>query len=773
MANIRKTFNFREGVKVDDSVLVVTGDRVGIGTTVPTKSLDVRGNVTLSGLTTTSGLIVTGVSTFADVKIGTAITITSSSGIITANKFYGDGSTLSNLPTSQWLDMDVGLGFTSIYSRGNVGVGTTDPRNSFQVGANPDTVGKNGVGIDSTTGNIKSSGIITATKFVGDGSGLTDLPIAGINTSGNSELTNLEVAGVSTFTGNIDANGGVDIDGHTELDDVNVSGASTFVGVGTFNNNLFVGDNLTVADDISADYINGIGATYTGVCTATGGFVGNLTGTADVATVALGLQAGATYVTENVTAGVGSFGKIGIGTTNPLSDIQIVNVDVPEIILGKTGSATAYAGALRFGYSVIDFPYSNPNSLDLVNYDIGNVNFYLEGGTPGVSTGDFHWHRRKNFSRLMTLTHTGKLGVGNTQPTSNLHVVGTSTVTGNANFGSDVQIFGDLTISNGLSANSMSVTSLTANVTGNVYAASGISTFNELTVTTLNNLTTAGVGTTGGVDEALIINGAAGDRFTVKTTGDIGVKTTVFYDNISISAVDNAAILGVVGLGTTSPRSVADFSDAGTVGVATNNRFMLLPSVTNAERNAISTLQNGALIFNKTEGRLEVYPNSSQGWVGVYTGATGSGGSGGAAGLWNEIATGISTTKNVGVQNSGTIITPLQVEDIYGVKTGTATYTASSGGTQTIDSFAVATHNYLVTEYTIHIVTGSNKQAQKVLVMQDGTTAWSSEYGVTYDTTKIHTFAASYSGGTVSLIATTETGISGSTTYKFVRQSIK
>ena len=70
-------------------------------------------------------------------------------------------------------------------------------------------------------------------------------------------------------------------------------------------------------------------------------------------------------------------------------------------------------------------------------------------------------------------------------------------------------------------------------------------------------------------------------------------------------------------------------------------------------------------------------------------------------------------------------------------------------------------------------MTGSNKQAQKVLVMQDGTTAWSSEYGVTYDTTKIHTFAASYSGGTVSLIATTESGISGSTTYKFVRQSIK
>ena len=41
MANIRKSFNFREGVKVDDSVLVVAGTRVGIGTTVPIKDFDV------------------------------------------------------------------------------------------------------------------------------------------------------------------------------------------------------------------------------------------------------------------------------------------------------------------------------------------------------------------------------------------------------------------------------------------------------------------------------------------------------------------------------------------------------------------------------------------------------------------------------------------------------------------------------------------------------------------------------------------------------------
>ena len=37
----------------------------------------------------------------------------------------------------------------------------------------------------------------------------------------------LNVSGVSTFTGAIDANGDLDVDGHTELDNVNISGVTT------------------------------------------------------------------------------------------------------------------------------------------------------------------------------------------------------------------------------------------------------------------------------------------------------------------------------------------------------------------------------------------------------------------------------------------------------------------------------------------------------------------------------------------------------------------
>ena len=43
-------------------------------------------------------------------------------------------------------------------------------------------------------------------------------------------VDDLNISGVSTFAGAIDANGSLDVDGHTELDDVNVAGASTFTG---------------------------------------------------------------------------------------------------------------------------------------------------------------------------------------------------------------------------------------------------------------------------------------------------------------------------------------------------------------------------------------------------------------------------------------------------------------------------------------------------------------------------------------------------------------
>ena len=575
MANIRKTFNFREGVKVDDSVLVVAGSRVGIGSTIPTKTLDVKGDAVFTGQVTPSTLIVSGISTFSDVNIGTGITIESSSGIITANKFYGDGSTLSNLGTTQWIDMDVGLGFTSIYNSGNVGVGTTDPRFTMQIGSDPRTVGKEGVGIDGVNGNIQSSGIITATSFVGNGSSITALN--GTNISSGT------IAAARVATLNQDTTGTAALaEGLTGTPDVTVN-------------------------DITSRHVNS-----SGVITATS-FVGNLTGNADTATIASGLSTTVDYTVNNLISGIGSFGSIGIGTTQPVSDIQILKSGNSAITLGRGSSATGNNGAISFGKETVGFPYSNANSLDIINYGIGNVNFYLEAGSVGVTTGDFFWHRRGNYSRLMTLTNGGKLGIGITQPINDLHVVGVSTITNNSFVGNDLSVKGDLDVIGGLTVGSFSVSNLSANVsgnlTGNVNAASGLSTFTNVKITS-----GLGIGTDAPTTGLALNSGTS--RVSVNINGSIGIKTTdTFFSGVN--ALNTSTIVGSVGAGTTILKSVVDFADAGTVGIVTTNRFMLPPKLTNTQRGQIAAPVAGALIYNTDTNKLNLYTGSS--WVGIAT----------------------------------------------------------------------------------------------------------------------------------------------------------
>ena len=114
MANIKKSFSFRNGVQVDeDNFIVNANGLVGIGTSVPSEFLDVRGTAKVVGLTTTNDLFVSGVATATNIQVGTAISITD--GGIAASRFFGDGATLSNLPTSQWEDVNLGLGLSLIH----------------------------------------------------------------------------------------------------------------------------------------------------------------------------------------------------------------------------------------------------------------------------------------------------------------------------------------------------------------------------------------------------------------------------------------------------------------------------------------------------------------------------------------------------------------------------------------------------------------------------------------------------------------------------------
>ena len=142
MANIRKSFNLRNGLQVDeDNLLVNSVGNVVLGTTVPEETLDIRGNAQVIGVVTSTDAYISGSFEsvgFATITTGSIGRFTVTGGIATSTRgvvtYYGDGARLSNLPTSQWQDVDVGLGFTSIYNKGFVGISTVDPRFTLQIG---------------------------------------------------------------------------------------------------------------------------------------------------------------------------------------------------------------------------------------------------------------------------------------------------------------------------------------------------------------------------------------------------------------------------------------------------------------------------------------------------------------------------------------------------------------------------------------------------------------------------------------------------------------
>ena len=152
-------------------------------------------------------------------------------GVITATAFHGDGSNLTGVTdaaantygnSTAVPQIVVGAngritGISNVSISGGGGGGGT----SIILKNNQSLVGAAGT-IDFGTGLSVSA--------ISSGVGTVTAAIAGINTSGISEFTHLNVSGLSTLQGNIDANGDLDVDGNTELDQLNVSGVSTFTG---------------------------------------------------------------------------------------------------------------------------------------------------------------------------------------------------------------------------------------------------------------------------------------------------------------------------------------------------------------------------------------------------------------------------------------------------------------------------------------------------------------------------------------------------------------
>ena len=117
-----------------------------------------------------------------------------------------------------------------------------------------------------------ATGVATFTPAVDMDGGLDVSGGVGLNVVGHTELDNVNISGVSTFAGAIDANGNLDVDGFTELDDVNVSGVSTLAGAVDINNNVDISGYIDVDGQTTLDDLNVSGvSTYASAIDANGG----------------------------------------------------------------------------------------------------------------------------------------------------------------------------------------------------------------------------------------------------------------------------------------------------------------------------------------------------------------------------------------------------------------------------------------------------------------------------------------------------------------------
>ena len=463
MANYNKSFNFRNGVQVDDDNFIVNANGlVGIGTSIPTEFLDVHGTAKITGLVTARNLAVTGVSTFySDVKIGSGITFTSS-GEVRAGTFFGSAAGLTGIfaiSTSGWY-----INAGNISTTSKVGIGTTLSYHSLQVGQDPLT--GNGLSIDAITGNVNTTGIITSPSFSGI---LTGSVRGDINSTGISTFTTLKVGtGVTITDGIVSSNSFIG----------NVTGNINSSGVSTFTT-LKVGTGVTISG---------------GIVTATtfnGSLIGNVTGNVTgIASTALTLPSSARISITSVNSGFTSTGiatvtdtlyvtgKIGVGTISaPEADIE-VNKSGDTSIRVISGNAIASIGIgrsaeVRTGNKNTFYLYSTSQSLDIINSNAGNVNYYLDYGSAGLGTGNFNWIYGQNpSSPLMSLTYGGNLGLGITNPQSKLYVVGTSYITGITTINNDLNVTNDLYVTNDITFN------------GSLIGNLGITTLSRLGIST-------------------------------------------------------------------------------------------------------------------------------------------------------------------------------------------------------------------------------------------------------------------------------------------------
>ena len=289
---VNKNFVVKNGLEVATDVILAnaTTKNVGIGSTSPQFTLDVRGGIGATDIQ------VTGFSTFTkDVQVGASGSV-----------FYVSNST------------------------NNVGVGTSVPNAAYTLDVrSPVSTGQTALYV---YGDMRVTGDLNLDDIT-----LDDASIQNLTVTDTLHVTGLTTfVGYTTFSDYVFVQDGLNVTGAgITADTLNVLGVSTFVGFSTFQNNVFVAgistfvgfstfnDYVFIQDGLNVAGVSSVGAAITmypssGIVSATSfyGDGSNLSGIATNLVSSIGVSSEGTFVGTGATI-------LDFKSSNGLNNVEI------------------------------------------------------------------------------------------------------------------------------------------------------------------------------------------------------------------------------------------------------------------------------------------------------------------------------------------------------------------------------------------------------------------------------------------------------------------
>jgi len=360
------------------------------------------------------------------------------------------GSTIGAGLTDAWLfNYGVGIGSTQVpngvrLAAGNVQFTQNDLAvvrdiNASGIGTIPTLSGTTATYTNGnfTTSNFTTGNIVTGvvTNLTSTNATLTNINSSGISTLGVTSVTNLtaqqlNVSGVitattfyGTFSGNASSATYATSSGiATYANNAGIATYSTSAGIATYATNAGIATSAGIATyatsaGIATSVIGGIGSItqlqVTGISTFTNGPVLIGTGTAT----------GTSSQPLQVTGGAYVSGNLGVGITNTSNKLEVIG--------GNVRFATASQGDIQITHS------------NLVSTIKGGTTTQLALGAGSIDA--------------IRINTSGSVGIGTTNPTSKLHVIGDVRITGISTF-TDGPVFIGAATSTGTASQRLQVT---------------------------------------------------------------------------------------------------------------------------------------------------------------------------------------------------------------------------------------------------------------------------------------------------------------------------